>query len=168
MMRALLAAALVLPPVALAGAIAANEAEMAGASEWRIPITGYDPRDLVRGRYVQFQYDWTLEGTPPPRGREVQLCLTGPAPEGARAELQPIDAPCEYAVHDELLTMLWQAERGDPSQLRGEIYVAEAEAPRLERQLRERPMVVVAKLTDGGRLVPLRLEPATNRGERDR
>ncbi len=26
--------------------------------EWRIKITGYDPRDLLRGRYIIFRYDY--------------------------------------------------------------------------------------------------------------
>ena len=28
------------------------------AEEWRLPVRGYDPRDLLRGRYIQFRYDF--------------------------------------------------------------------------------------------------------------
>lgn len=28
----------------------------AQGEEWLVPVTGYDPRDLLKGHYVQFQY----------------------------------------------------------------------------------------------------------------
>ncbi len=39
--------------------------------EWRVKIAGYDPRDLLRGRYIIFRYDY---------GDYIQgekVCLTG-------------------------------------------------------------------------------------------
>lgn len=62
MNRALLAAALALPIVALAAGIAAAEAGARGATVWRLPIKGYDPRDPVRGHYVRHRYDWQVTG----------------------------------------------------------------------------------------------------------
>ena len=46
--RVLLAAALLLPIVALATGILASEIGARGASVWRIPVAGYDPRDPLR------------------------------------------------------------------------------------------------------------------------
>jgi len=30
-------------------------------TEWEVPIAGYDPRDYLRGHYVEFSYDWPGE-----------------------------------------------------------------------------------------------------------
>lgn len=27
---------------------------------WQVKMTGYDPRDLLRGHYLNFRYDWTM------------------------------------------------------------------------------------------------------------
>lgn len=47
---------------------------------WRIDIAGYDPRDLLRGHYLQFQYVWNFDdGTQQgcTYGRPCCLCLDG-------------------------------------------------------------------------------------------
>uniref|UniRef100_UPI0035B2B6BC GDYXXLXY domain-containing protein n=1 Tax=Sandaracinobacter sp. TaxID=2487581 RepID=UPI0035B2B6BC len=60
--RPLLLAALALPALWLAAGIWQNERALSAAPEWRIPIEGYDPRDPLRGRYIQFAYAWQLSG----------------------------------------------------------------------------------------------------------
>jgi uncharacterized membrane-anchored protein len=55
--RLLLAAALLLPIMALAYSWIATCRLAQQGQEWLIPIRGYDPRDLLRGHYIQYQYD---------------------------------------------------------------------------------------------------------------
>jgi len=46
--------ALVLPILGVGGLIVHSELALRG-DEWRLPIRGYDPRDLLRGHYLTFQ-----------------------------------------------------------------------------------------------------------------
>ena len=50
--------ALLLPLIGLGLIWLQTERESHEGSEWDVPIEGYDPRDLLRGHYVQFRYDW--------------------------------------------------------------------------------------------------------------
>lgn len=49
--------ALLLPVVGTIGLIVRGELALRGA-EWRFKITGYDPRDLLRGHYLVYRIDW--------------------------------------------------------------------------------------------------------------
>lgn len=70
--------ALALPVVFAAGLAGWHAVTLANAQSWRIAIEGYDPRDLLRGHYIVFDYDWNWSsgarncetGTP------CCLCLT--------------------------------------------------------------------------------------------
>ena len=84
-------AAIILPVVGLAGLWGWSDYQSRQGTEWEVPIQGYDPRDLLRGHYVEFTYDWPgsddwaadavipleacLEGTPPGPPTLVQLYL---------------------------------------------------------------------------------------------
>jgi len=54
----LAAVALLLPLLALGGVVLKNERDIASARTWRVEITGYDPRDLLQGHYLNFRFDW--------------------------------------------------------------------------------------------------------------
>jgi hypothetical protein len=160
MNRALLAAALALPIVALAAGIAAAEAGARGATVWRLPIKGYDPRDPVRGHYVRYRYDWQVTGNAALCRTGCALCLedSGRAVRvvaggaGCPARIDPAASRIGLRPAPEFLAT--------PLAATGQIYVSEASAPALTTLLRERPAVVVARLTRGGRLIPDRIEPA--------
>jgi uncharacterized membrane-anchored protein len=55
LLRWLLVAALLLPLVTIVAGIVSAERHLARSSEWVFEIDGYDPRDLLRGRYVEFR-----------------------------------------------------------------------------------------------------------------
>jgi uncharacterized membrane-anchored protein len=55
MPRKWLAVALVLPLIAIALGIVRAERHLAGGTRWVFEITGYDPRDLLRGHYIQYR-----------------------------------------------------------------------------------------------------------------
>ena len=42
---------------------------------WQIKIAGFDPRDLLHGRFIQFQYDWNDNNVRSCRGKNCELCL---------------------------------------------------------------------------------------------
>jgi uncharacterized membrane-anchored protein len=86
--KILIIGAAVLLPVLGFGAIwATTHFDAQKGVEWDVPVTGYDPRDLLRGHYVTFQYEWpgqTQEAQNRWNGPDI-LCLTGKAPVVARA-----------------------------------------------------------------------------------
>lgn len=100
--RLILIAALALPLLGLGAVWLQTEAESHKGTEWDVPVRGYDPRDLLRGHYVQFQYDWP--GPDAESGRAWRtLCLEGQPPQLTRAVPQYDDfssAPpkCRYFV----------------------------------------------------------------------
>src|SRR5690606_39374036 len=67
---------LALPFAGLATTIARNEIALASADEWVIPVTGFDPRDPLRGRYIVFRYQWEVVGDAEQcRGGRCLICL---------------------------------------------------------------------------------------------
>jgi len=161
--RRLLAAALALPLVGLAVGVAVQETGARGASEWRLPVTGYDPRDPLRGRFVAFRYDWTVSGPAhlcrdggcdlclERGGRHVRVVARG---DSCLARIDPRASRIALAHAPE-----FGSER-PPLVATSRLFVSEASAPRLEAMLRRGPMVVRARLTRDGRLINDRLEPA--------
>ena len=91
--RLVLPLALALPLAGLCLAWIWTEAGSREGTEWNVPVTGYDPRDLLRGHYVQFRYDWPapVEGNISSwSGARASLCLIGAAPRVDRvAVLRP-------------------------------------------------------------------------------
>ena len=43
--------------------------------EWRIKVRGYDPRDILRGRYIEFRYDFG--DTITTKEIDGDICLNG-------------------------------------------------------------------------------------------
>lgn len=63
--RVTLLVALLLPLVGTAGLIVRGEVALRG-SEWRFPVRGFDPRDLLRGRYLTYRILWGETEKQPP------------------------------------------------------------------------------------------------------
>jgi len=55
--------AALLPVLGLLGLVAKAEVAIHAGMTFRIPIIGYDPRDLFHGRFLQYQYDFDWQGT---------------------------------------------------------------------------------------------------------
>lgn len=55
MRRSFLAFAVALPLVALGLGIMRSEQRLAEGRRWSFEVTGYDPRDLLRGHYIQYR-----------------------------------------------------------------------------------------------------------------
>ncbi|WP_230463471.1 GDYXXLXY domain-containing protein [Sphingobium sp. Cam5-1] len=127
--------------------------------EWLIPIRGYDPRDLLRGHYIQYQYDWPVDASQDDRNLgktsfdaslASQLCIEGTAPNIVRVrELARPDAEqargCAIIVRASLGTR--REVRGLDS---GILFTSQANAVSLSRRL--------ANAQDQG-LVRVRIRP---------
>lgn len=162
MRKPLLAAALLLPLAWLATGIALQQRALADAREWRIPVEGYDPRDPLRGQYVRFTLGWRLVGDPAPcdTAAGCRLCLS----EAGGTVTAAVAAPgtqCPHALDPASsgLQLRPAFQVGEGPRFESRIFVSEASAPRLEAQLREGPMQLVAALAPDGRLIGRRLEP---------
>ncbi len=156
-----LAAALLLPLLVLGHGIWRHQSNLAAAGEWQIPISGYDPRDPLRGRYIRFSYDWELRGDGQPCLAETgcRLCLSR---EGSRV-IATVETPgleCPARIDTRASDM--HAAPSFPAgtiTFGSRIFVSESSAPALDAQLREGPMQVVAALGPDQRLVNRRIEP---------
>lgn len=87
-------------PVVVLGLMWANTWRTAQQGvEWLIPIEGYDPRDLLRGHFVQYRYDWPIDASATPQSSRSDpfdvsfastLCIEGRAPVITKVrEIQP-------------------------------------------------------------------------------
>jgi len=85
-----LAAALALPLLLFAYSWASTYRLAQQGQDWLIPIKGYDPRDLLRGHFIQYQYDWPVETSRngpfsiSDSPYDGALCIEGKAPDMIR------------------------------------------------------------------------------------
>jgi hypothetical protein len=152
--RLLLALALLLPLAALGASWAVTHRQAQQGQDWLVPIEGYDPRDLLRGHYVQYRYAWP---TPPPRegesvgdpGSANALCVMGSAPhiQSVRPVAQDEAQPCAITLRATLGAR--REVRGLDS---GIFYASQTQAIALSRKLADphlQGMVRVRVRTDG-------------------
>jgi hypothetical protein len=148
---ALRAAALVLPLLGLSATWIFTHVRAQQGTEWDVPIAGYDPRDLLRGHYVIYTYDWP--GVAEDRRWELAggLCLHGTAPTIERVT-PGAGADCANPV------------RGHPHSddfgggiVTGRLYVSQAEGARLQEQLTDPKLQGTARVRvrDDGHVTPL-------------
>lgn len=112
--------ALLLPLLVIVLAIARAELFLRGAQQFSLPIQGYDPRDLLQGRYLQFRLAldrehglereactsdaqeccWCLTNVPgqPQARAEVASCATARAQCAGALPLMAADKPFRFYV----------------------------------------------------------------------
>lgn len=168
MRRAARVAAVVAPILGLAGLWVASDRTYHSGTEWEVPIQGYDPRDYLRGHYVEFTYDWP--GFEENRVVEPQsVCLEGEPPLIVRVRELREGQGCAHPII------------ADPSQIYGtdavrcgRLYVGQDRAAALEQQLRDRDQrgIVTLRQREDGSFTPIdiRFRPLTAQeiAERDR
>jgi hypothetical protein len=146
--------ALLLPLGGLAAGWAQTHHAAQQGTEWKVPIAGYDPRDLLRGHYVIYTYDWPgLADAPGDLAYQPALCLEGTAPVITRVYV-PQGRLCPNRVEA-------RGGLGDPEGglVSGRLYVSQTEGARLERQLRDPALqgFIRIRVRKDGHLTPLRL-----------
>jgi hypothetical protein len=132
MSRRAVLVAVALPLLAIVLGIVRAELFLTGTRDFVLEMRGYDPRDLLRGHYLQFrlQVDPLHEREPcdPATGEACCLCLTRAAPGALsvaeRATCATARTVCDGALPLEVLA------RGH------RFYVPEARAAELERRVR--------------------------------
>jgi hypothetical protein len=162
MIRAARLAAAVVPVLGLAALWAQSHHAFHQGTEWEVPIAGYDPRDLLRGHYVEFNYDWPgvaeFRDTPP-----QMLCLEGRAPRVER--VTPVidvadGTACAHPVRADATGVYgWQGLT------RGRLYLGQDRAAAMQRDLQDgdqRGIVTIRQRDDGSfSPVSIRFRPLT-------
>ena len=149
MNQRLLIVAVVFPILGLLALIGRAELNLRNGRSWDLPISGYDPRDLLSGHYLRYQYrlEWTPGATTCGDEGSVDsdCCLC----------LQPRSGSREPLVHG----VRCEAVDGCLSWLRGSdvageqrYFIPAERAAELEAALRERPAAVRVSITDDATL----------------
>ncbi len=139
MQRRLLIIAVALPLVAIAAGIVRSELHRSRSRSWEFEISGYDPRDLLRGRYLRYRIELS-------RGNDIESCsgsdcclclptpVEGEIPDVRRATCATARAQCSAFVRARELEQLRR------------FYVSEAKAGEAERLLFEAMRVRNARI----------------------
>jgi hypothetical protein len=157
--RAFLAAvvaSLALPVLALAALVGQQERLLADARILSVPITGFDPRDLLRGHYLRGQLDWSWDRAPTVGDYETvdgALCVLAETPRPRVrfvAGWKPgdrIDGDCRLIIAGLARTPSRFAPSGlDSGDGAIQFYVPEARAGDLEKMMRDRPGALTVDL----------------------
>jgi hypothetical protein len=142
--RRVLLASLALPIVALALMVGRGELVSRTGRPYRIHIVGYDPRDMVRGHYLNYTLRFKLDD-PPERCTTVTClyCLRGPpGSEPWVTRVSPGDtAGCDATFADAELERLQQ------------FFVPEDRAAPLEIAIRAYHAELSVRISAGGTVV---------------
>jgi hypothetical protein len=150
-------ATLALPVLALAALVGQQELQFADARILSVPLTGYDPRDLLQGHYILAQLDWNWEREPAVAeyvGADGALCVLSDAPKPRVRFLagwktgDRIDSDCVLVIAG---TGRSSPARFAPTALDDgyglvHFYVPEDRASELEKLLQDRPGALTADL----------------------
>ena len=83
-----------IPVVCVALLMVRGEVRSAASKKFLIPITGYDPRDLLHGQYIRFRFKWGVEApTSSCEGPRCCLCLRGDEMTRPEVEYVGCEAP---------------------------------------------------------------------------
>ena len=154
--------ALAVPVIGLAALWGLSDYESRQGTEWDVAIEGYDPRDLLRGHYVEFTYDW--QGLDPDPEAEFedefglglpleQFCLTGTPPgPPVVSEVNGDISDCDYPVEAD-----FGGVYGERSLARGRLYVGQDRASEIEQAMFDQDMraIVRVRLGENRKLTPL-------------
>lgn len=142
-------AALALPVLGLAALWGWTHTRAQQGTEWDVTVQGYDPRDLLRGHYIRYRYDWPgAEGVSDIFDR---ACIEGTPPAITRVHVD-FDPNCRYPLR---VTPI--EGRPDAGLSAGQLYVPQTQAAELERKLRDPKLqgVVRIRVRDDGHITPL-------------
>lgn len=157
MMRAARLLAAVLPLAGLAGLWVQSDSHYRTGTEWEVPIEGYDPRDFLRGHYVEFTYDWP--GLAESDIIPATLCLQGDAPVIGRVTTDS-EKDCAHPLRAE-----GSGVYGWDALWRGRLYVGQERAMELQQQLQksdQRGIVTIRQREDGSFTpISIRFRPLT-------
>ena len=161
------AAALVLPVIGLGASWFATHRMAQQGEEWLIPVQGYDPRDLLRGHFIQYRYDWPAEAK---EGAEQgvdslsysnSICIEGKAPNIVRASEGDPSLAGEPKRNCAIVARATLGTRSEVSGLdSGILYVAQTRAPDLEKKLADPKLqgMIRVRIREDGVMRPVAME----------
>jgi hypothetical protein len=164
MRKNLILVALGLPVIAFAALWGWTHHKAQQGTDWEVPIQGYDPRDLLRGHYITYQYDW------PGLEEEVNLnwidylCLEGNAPKVEQV-YDPAAATGYLGLSSEepdctnFVRSPTYSQEGIRGLRTGILYIPQTEADELGAKLRDRDLqgVIHIRVRDDGLISPQRI-----------
>jgi len=157
--------ALLLPLAGLAALWGWSNYRSRQGNDWTVPIAGYDPRDLLRGHYIEFTYDWPVNEEIS-EGLLNEFCIEGAPPAIERitrieggSGIGAGDACTYYARADDDSYYRYDGLR------RGRLYIPQTRATDLENKLRDRNLqgYIRVRQREDGKITPLEItfEPIT-------
>lgn len=161
MSRPLRLIAVVAPVLGLAVLWGTSHQTYYQGTDWEVPIQGYDPRDYLRGHYVEFRYEWNRLGTPSDFDTPTDaLCISGQAPRmDGVTQLRP-GKPCAHPLRTD-----GSGVYGRDSLMDGRLYIGQERADALQQQLQNRDQrgIVTIRQRDDGSFTPvsIRFRPLT-------
>lgn len=154
-------AALLFPLIALSASWAFTHYKAQQGTMWIVPISGYDPRDLLRGHYIVYRYEWPGLPTDGDRNYVSALCIKGKAPVIDAVSIvdrpfagEPVEKPdCT------IIARIAQGSDADLGLLTGKIYIAQTKADALQKQLLDPKLQAFAqiRIRDDGIITPIKL-----------
>ena len=160
----ILGAALALPLIGLGLAWADTHRKAQTGTDWDVPIMGYDPRDLLRGHYITYQYDW------PGLKRDnfgfvTELCIEGSSPTIRRVSipnLPIVEEPGKPTPQPKCAVTARALQGGDDqgNGLEGGLYyLPQTQAADYERKLRDPKLqgIIRLRIRDDGITRPMGL-----------
>ena len=177
------AAALALPLIGFGASWFSTHRAAQQGEEWLIPVRGYDPRDLLRGHYIQYRYDWPVEKVAnPPAGEGAMeaameaatednplrfasaICIEGKAPNMTRASEGDAPNAPESGQPKRVCAITARATLGTRTEVRGLdsgiLYIAQTRAPALERKLADPKLqgMIRVRIREDGVMRPVAME----------
>ena len=141
-LRPAVAAALLLPIIGFGASWAMTHQKAQLGTDWDVPIAGYDPRDFLRGHYLQFRYEWP--GIVAQENGNMPwfsaLCIEGSTPKITSATRLENEAPTKCASIARL------PDDGLSSLFDGRYYVTQTKAAGLEQKLRDPRLQAVMRV----------------------
>lgn len=143
-----------LPVLALAAAWANTHRMAQQGVEWDVLVSGYDPRDPLRGHYIRYQYDWPLPKVAAKEDEEEMgfqpflsgpVCLIGTSPAITSARLiagSTDEKGCTSIVRPNS----WRESDGEDGAHRDRLYVPQAKAADMEAKLRDETQQAVVRI----------------------
>lgn len=145
--------ALVLPVAGLAALWGWSDYRSRQGTDWFVPVAGYDPRDLLRGHYVEFTYDWPGE-LDESDAFVAQFCIEGTPPAVERIVVADDIERCAHPA---------RASGGDiygfEGLRRGRLYIAQTRSSELQAQLADPDLrgIVRIRQREDGLITPLEI-----------
>lgn len=169
--------AIALPLAGLGYSWHATRQSAAQGVEWDVPVTGYDPRDPLRGHYIRFAYIWPDDSltTPAPGfaaedgSPATRLCIEGQAP-AIRRTTRMTDQDQAKDCQGIARASQPGAHPGQTSTVprEGRLFVPQSDEAGLQRALSNpaQQAILRFRLKPDGEIIPLRLsfhlKPAIN------